>query len=123
MKKVAGRLRIDLAQYRDLEVFAQFGSDLDSATKKQLDRGARLTEILKQAKFSPMTVGEQVAVLYAGVNGYIDDVPVSEVKRFQHEFLIFLNEKHFDLLEALEKEISAESEEQLKRLLESFNKK
>jgi F-type H+-transporting ATPase subunit alpha len=120
MKKVAGRLRIDLAQYRDLAVFAQFGSDLDAATKRQLDRGARLTELLKQPQFSPLSVGEQVASLYAGVNGYLDDVPVTDVPRFQREFLDHLKDQHFDLLEALDTQLSEESEEQLKRLIESF---
>jgi len=120
MKKVAGRLRIDLAQYRDLAVFAQFGSDLDAATKKQLDRGARLTELLKQDQYSPFTVGEQVASLYAGVNGYLDDIPVEDVKRFQAEFLTSLREKHFDLLKQLGSELTSAAEEQLKRLVESF---
>ena len=119
MKKVAGRLRLDLAQYRELAVFAQFGSDRDAATKQQLDRGIRLTELLKQAQFSPLSVGEQVASLYAGINGYLDDLAVPDVKRFQDTFLASLKDKHFDLLETLSKELTKEAEEQLKRLLES----
>jgi F-type H+-transporting ATPase subunit alpha len=120
MKKVAGKLRLDLAQYRELAVFAQFGSDLDAGTKQQLDRGARLTELLKQDQYEPQTVGEQVSMLYAGTQGYLDDVPVTEVKAFEREFLKDLNAKHFDLLTTLSKEITKEAEETLKRLLTSF---
>jgi F-type H+-transporting ATPase subunit alpha len=120
MKKVAGRLRLDLAQYRELAVFAQFGSDLDAATKQQLDRGARLTELLKQGQYEPLSTEEQVASLYVGANGYLDDVPVSEVKRFEAEFLTFLNERHPDLLVNLQKEIAKETEETLKRLIGTF---
>ncbi len=119
MKKVAGRLRLDLAQYRELAVFAQFGSDLDAATTPQLDRGVRLSALLKQAQFSPLGVGEQVASLYAGINGYLDDLAVTDVKRFQDTFLASLKEKHFDLLDTLSRELTKEAEEQLKRLLES----
>ncbi|MBI3332157.1 F0F1 ATP synthase subunit alpha [Candidatus Peregrinibacteria bacterium] len=122
MKKVAGKLRLDLAQYRELAVFAAFGSDLDAATKQQLDRGARLTELLKQDQYEPMPVGEQVAMLYAGVNGYFDDVPVDQVKSFESKFLAFLREKHYDLLQVISKEITKEAEESLKRLIASFKK-
>ena len=80
MKKVAGKLRLDLAQFRELAAFAQFGSDLDEATKKQIERGRRLTEVLKQGLYEPMPIENQVAVLYAAVNGYLNDVPVQEVK-------------------------------------------
>jgi F-type H+-transporting ATPase subunit alpha len=120
IKKVAGRLRLDLAQYRELAVFAQFGSDLDATTKQQLDRGARLTELLKQAQYEPSPTGEQVASLYAGINGFLDDIPVTDIKRFEADYLSMLREKHFDLLEALAKEIAPENEEALKRLIESF---
>ena len=120
MKKVAGKLRLDLAQYRELAVFAQFGSDLDAATKKQLDRGARLTEILKQKQYEPIPVPEQVAILYAAVNGFLDDVPVDRVKDFQHDFLTLLRAKHYDVLEALEKEITKDVEAKLTRLLTAF---
>ncbi|MFH0770502.1 MAG: F0F1 ATP synthase subunit alpha [Candidatus Peregrinibacteria bacterium] len=120
MKKVAGKLRLDLAQYRELAVFAQFGSDLDAATKQQLDRGARLTEILKQVQYEPMPVGEQVAILYAGANGYLDDVPLERVKEFEKKFLNFMRSKHFDVLKELAKEITPPVEEQLKRLLPAF---
>ena len=122
MKKVAGKLRLDMAQYRELAVFAAFGSDLDAATKQQLDRGARLTEVLKQGQYEPLSVSEQVAILYAGVNGYLDDVPVDQVLAFEKQFLKFLNEKHYDVMKVLEKEITKEAEETLKRLIESFKK-
>jgi F-type H+-transporting ATPase subunit alpha len=120
MKKVAGKLRLDLAQYRELAVFAQFGSDLDAETKKQLDRGARLTELLKQLQFEPIPVGEQVASLYAGINGFLDDIPVEDVKRFDKEFIGFLKTKHTKILEALSTEIKPDTEETLKRLITSF---
>ena len=120
MKKVSGKLRLDLAQYRELAIFAQFGSDLDDATKKQLDRGARLTEILKQDQYQPAPVGEQVAILYAAVNGFLDDVPVPDVKTFEKDFLGFLRAKHYDLLETLSTDIPKEAEETLKRLLGTF---
>jgi F-type H+-transporting ATPase subunit alpha len=116
MKKVAGKLRLDMAQYRELAVFAQFGSDLDAATKKQIDRGERLTEILKQDQYAPLPVGEQVAILYCGVNGLVDDVPVAEMKRFQEQLLRALRTQHFDLLQVLSKEITPDAEEKLKRL-------
>src|SRR3989339_166994 len=120
MKKVAGRLRIDLAQYRELAVFAQFGSDLDAETKKQLDRGARLTELLKQEQYVPVPVAEQVSVLYAGVNSLLDDVPVDQIRRFEREFVSFLRNKHPQLLKELTAEIKPETEETLKRLLQTF---
>ncbi len=120
MKKVAGRLRLDLAQYRELAAFSQFGSDLDAATRKQLDRGARLTEILKQQQYMPYSIGEQVAMLYIAVNGLLDDIAVPEVKPLMDRFLSMLNQQHYDLLESIDTELSKESEERLTRLIESF---
>ncbi|OGJ62049.1 F0F1 ATP synthase subunit alpha [Candidatus Peribacteria bacterium RIFCSPLOWO2_01_FULL_51_18] len=120
MKKVAGKLRLELAQYRELAVFAQFGSDLDPETRRQLDRGARLTELLKQLQYQPLPVGEQVASLYAGTQGYLDDIPVDSVKKFEKEFITFLKARHPKILEALSDEIKPEFEEQLKRLIGSF---
>jgi F-type H+-transporting ATPase subunit alpha len=122
MKKVAGKLRLDMAQYRELAVFAQFGSDLDPETKKQLDRGARLTEILKQEQYEPMTVAEQVAIIYAGTSGALDDLPIADVRDFEQKFLTFLRNKHYDLLKVLAKDIDKETEEQLKRLIISLKK-
>jgi len=123
MKKVAGKLRMELAQYRELAVFAQFGSDLDAETRKQLDRGARLTELLKQPQYATVPVGEQVAALYAGINGFLDDIAVEDVKRFEQEFIGFLRSKHPKILEALSVEIKPETEETLKRLLSAFKEK
>lgn len=120
MKKVAGKLRLDMAQYRELAVFAQFGSDLDAATKTQLDRGVRLTEVLKQKQYEPLPVSEQVAILYAAVNDALQDVPVDLVKAFEGQFLGFLRTKHFDVLEALDKGFEKETEEKLKRLIDTF---
>ncbi len=122
-KKVAGRLRIDMAQYRELAVFAQFGSDLDAATKKQLDRGARLTELLKQGQYEPLPVAEQVAVLYAGVNGYLDDVPVEKVREFEAEFLQMMRTQQYTVLEPLATEVTKDAEEALKRLIVSFKER
>jgi len=90
MKSVAGTLRLDLAQFRELAAFAQFGSDLDKATKAQLDRGARMTEILKQGQYVPLTVEKQVMVLFAATNGYCDNIPVKDITRFEKEFLAFM---------------------------------
>jgi F-type H+-transporting ATPase subunit alpha len=101
MKQVAGPLRLSLAQYRELEAFAQFGSDLDPATQRQLARGARLVEILKQPQYAPMPVEKQVAIIWAVTNGYIDDVPVPQVRKWEHEFLAFLETHHPRILEGI----------------------
>jgi F-type H+-transporting ATPase subunit alpha len=124
MKKVAGKLRLDLAQYRELAAFAQFGSDLDEATRKQLERGKRLTEILKQGQFEPMPVENQVAILYAAVNGHLDDIPVERVREFENEFHKFLNISHKDLLKTIMnvKELTDEIETSLKQVIDEFKK-
>jgi F-type H+-transporting ATPase subunit alpha len=101
MKQVAGTLRLDLAQFRELAAFAQFGSDLDKATQAQLARGQRLTEILKQPQYQPMDVEKQVAVIWAATNGYVDDVPVERVKEFETQFLSFMENAKGSLLEAI----------------------
>ncbi len=101
MRAVAGTLKIDLAQFRDLEAFATFGSELDKASQAQLDRGYRLTEILKQPQNSPMPVEEQVMSIYAGTNGFIDDIPVGDVRRFESELIDFLKSNSADLLEQI----------------------
>ena len=98
MKQVAGTIKLELAQYREMEAFAQFGSDLDAATQKLLARGARLTELLKQGQYSPLRVEEQVAVIFAGVKGYLDQMPVGAVRRFEQDLLVKLNSDHADLL-------------------------
>jgi F-type H+-transporting ATPase subunit alpha len=124
MKQVAGKIKGELAQYREMAAFAQFGSDLDAATQRLLNRGARLTELLKQGQFSPLKVEEQVVVIYAGVNGYLDKLPVGEVRRFEEELLRNIRTKHEDILEAVrtEKQISSDTEAKLKAAVESFSK-
>jgi F-type H+-transporting ATPase subunit alpha len=122
MKSVAGTLRLDLAQYRELAAFAQFGSDLDKATKAQLDRGMRMTELLKQPQYLPMPVEKQVISLYAGTKGYIDDVPVADVTRFEAELLKYMDntapEIGADIVK--NKKITDATEEALKKALANF---
>jgi F-type H+-transporting ATPase subunit alpha len=101
MKSVVGTLKIDLAQFRELEAFATFGSELDKASQSQLDRGYRLTELLKQGLNVPMPVQEQVIVIYAGVRGHIDNVPVEDVQRFESELRAFMRAGHADMLEQI----------------------
>ena len=124
MKQVAGKIKGELAQYREMAAFAQFGSDLDAATQRLLNRGARLTELLKQGQFSPLKVEEQVVVIYAGVNGYLDKLPVGDVGRFEEELLRNIRTKHEDILESIrtEKQISSETETKLKAAVEAFAK-
>lgn len=120
MKQVAGRLRLDLAQYRELAAFAQFGSDLDKVTQARLARGERMVEILKQDQYQPMPVEEQVAVLYAAVNGYLDDLPVEKVRTFETEFLRYLRTQKPEVLARIreKKELTAEIEDQLKQAIQ-----
>ena len=122
MKKVAGSLRLDLAQYRELEAFAQFGSDLDKATLAQLTRGERLVEILKQPQYKPMPVQEQVVLIYAGTKGYLDSLPIKEIRRFEEEYLEAMRTKYSAILEkvALEKDISAETQKELDKVIKEF---
>ncbi len=124
MKQVAGKIKGELAQYREMAAFAQFGSDLDATTQKLLNRGARLTELLKQAQFSPLKVEEQVAVIWAGTNGYLDPLPVNKVREFEHGLLGVLRSKHSDLLDTIRtsKELSSESAEKLKSVVDAFAK-
>jgi F-type H+-transporting ATPase subunit alpha len=124
MKKVAGKIKGELAQYREMAAFAQFGSDLDATTQRLLNRGARLTELLKQPQFSPMTVEEQVVVIYAGVNGYLDPLPVSSNRRFEDELLRYMRAEHADILTAIRdsKEISKETGDKLKAAVDKFAK-
>jgi F-type H+-transporting ATPase subunit alpha len=101
MKKVAGHIKGELAQYREMAAFAQFGSDLDATTQRLLNRGSRLTELLKQPQFSPLRMEEQVCVIYAGVNGYLDVLPVERVRAFEEGLLALLRNQHTDLLGAI----------------------
>src|SRR5947207_2004262 len=122
MKQVAGSLRLDLAQYRELAAFAQFGSDLDKATQAQLARGERLTEILKQPQYQPMDVEKQVLVIWAATNGYVDDVPVENVRRFETELLRFAEDSHPGLLQSIreKKTITDEIKADLQQALKDF---
>ncbi len=122
MKQVAGKIKGELAQYREMAAFAQFGSDLDVATQKLLNRGERLTELLKQGQFSPLKVEEQVAVIYAGVNGYLDALETSSIGRFETGLLEILRTKEIAILDAIrtEKAISENTEEALKKVIEAF---
>jgi F-type H+-transporting ATPase subunit alpha len=101
MKQVAGTLRLDLAQYRELAAFAQFGSDLDRATKAKLDRGARLVELLKQPQYQPMPMEEQVASIYAATRGLMDEIPVDKIREFESAYLSYLRDAKQDVLAAL----------------------
>jgi F-type H+-transporting ATPase subunit alpha len=101
MKKVAGRIKGELAQYREMAAFAQFGSDLDATTQRLLNRGSRLTELLKQPQFSPLKMEEQVVVIYAGVNGYLDPIPVERVRAFEEGLLGLMRSQHRDILDAI----------------------
>ena len=122
MKQVAGKIKGELAQYREMAAFAQFGSDLDATTQRLLNRGARLTELLKQPQFSPMKVEEQVVVIYAGVNGYLDPIAVKEVPRFEAELLRYMRAEHQDILDDIrdKKEISKETGDKLKAAVDKF---
>ena len=124
MKQVAGTLRLDLAQYREMAAFAQFGSDLDKTTQAQLARGARMVELLKQDQYKPMSVGEQVLIIYAGVNGFVDDIPVSKLREFEQDFLSYFNEKHAGIKSDVvsRKKIDEEFSEQLKQIITEFKK-
>jgi F-type H+-transporting ATPase subunit alpha len=124
MKQVAGTLRLDLAQYRELAAFAQFGSDLDKATQQKLNRGARLVELLKQPQYQPMPVQEQVASLYAGTRGYMDEVPLEAVRKFETEMLEFMRNSKADILKDIleKKALDADIEGRLKAAIDEFKK-
>src|SRR5471032_1140275 len=124
MKKVAGKIKGELAQYREMAAFAQFGSDLDAITQRMLARGSRLTELLKQAQFSPLKMEEQASVIYAGVNGYLDKFDVSRVRAFEAGLLTLLRTKHADLLDSIRKsgDLSKDDEAKLKSVIENYAK-
>jgi F-type H+-transporting ATPase subunit alpha len=124
MKKVAGKIKGELAQYREMAAFAQFGSDLDAATQRLLNRGSRLTELLKQPQFSPLKMEEQVCVIWAGTNGYLDALPLNRVNAFEEGLLSTLRGKHADLLNAIRdsRDLSDDSAAKLKAAVESFAK-
>lgn len=122
MKKVAGSLRLDLAQYRELQAFSQFGSDLDKSTQARLNRGARMMEILKQDVHKPLPVEQQVVSLYTATKGYLDEIPVGDVTRFEREYLSFMESNHPEILESIRttKELTADNEAALKNSIEKF---
>jgi F-type H+-transporting ATPase subunit alpha len=124
MRQVAGRLRLDMAQFRDLAAFAQFGSELDKATQEQLERGQRLQEILKQVQYAPMSLSDQVMIIFAGTNGYADAVPVPRVKEYEERFLRHMATQRPDVGAAIASEgrISEETEPKLREALDEFNK-
>jgi F-type H+-transporting ATPase subunit alpha len=125
MKSVAGKIKGELAQYREMAAFAQFGSDLDAATQKLLARGARLTELLKQPQFSPLKMEEQVCVIFAGTRGYLDALPVNAVGKFEQQLLHTLRDQHGDILDSIRstKALSDETEKKLAEFLDTFSKK
>jgi F-type H+-transporting ATPase subunit alpha len=125
MKQVAGSIKLELAQYREMAAFAQFASDLDASTQKLLNRGARLTELLKQPQFRPMPIEEQVVAIYAGVRGYLDVVPTAKVNEFEQKMLDELRASNDGILAAIrnEKQISADTEAKLKAFMDGFARK
>ena len=122
MKRVAGRLRLDLAQYRELEAFAKFGSDLDKATQAQLRRGSRLVELLKQGQYVPIPVEKQVISIFAGTNGYLDEIPMQHVQRFEHDVLEMMELKHRDVLNEIveKKDLSDDLQKKLHGIVKEF---
>ena len=117
MKKVGGRLRLELAQYRELEAFSKFGSDLDKTTQRQLTRGARTAEVLKQGQYQPLKLADQVMIIYLATNGFLDELPMLSLKAFEAEFKVFVNEKYPNLMHRMntEKVLNDEIEGELKK--------
>jgi F-type H+-transporting ATPase subunit alpha len=124
MKKVAGRIKGELAQYREMAAFAQFGSDLDATTQRLLARGARLTELLKQPQFSPLKMEEQVVTIYAGVNGYLDAIPVNRVRAFEDGLLTLMRAQHQGILDAIRdsKDLDDATAAKLKAAVDAYAK-
>jgi F-type H+-transporting ATPase subunit alpha len=125
MKQVAGTLRLDLAQYREMAAFSQFGSELDKATQKQLARGVRMVELLKQGQYKPMPVADQVLSIYTGVNGFLDDVPVDQVLQFEADFLRYVQQHHPDLKKEIASisKIDDKVKERLNEIITTFKQK
>jgi F-type H+/Na+-transporting ATPase subunit alpha len=121
---VAGGLKLALSQFRDLEAFASFASDLDAASRAQLDRGARLVELLKQPQYSPFPVERQVVSIWAGTNGYLDDVPLEDVGRFEHDFLDYVQRERSGIYDAIRetKDLSDDTASSLKEAIDAFRK-
>ncbi len=125
MKQVAGKLRMDLAQYRDLATFAQFATDLDAATRAQLDRGIRMTEVLKQPQFLPVKLSDQILILWAGTNGFLDDLPVEKIKEFEEKYLDYMKKHYAKIIETIDKErqLGNDLVEKIKKATEEFKAK
>ncbi len=123
MKQVAGGLRLDLAQYREMAAFAQFGSDLDQATQRQIARGSRLVELLKQGQYEPLPVEKQILTIYAGTKGFVDHLPLDTLKKYEHDLHAFVEDKHPDLFTEIVKkrELNDELSEKINKVLEEFN--
>ena len=122
MKQVAGKLRLDLAQYREMAAFAQFGSDLDAATQAQLQRGERLVELLKQPQYKPLSVSQQIISIFAGVRGLVDDIAVADIQKFESGLINFIEDKHKSLIDKIHdaKKLDDETEAQVKAAIEEF---
>jgi F-type H+-transporting ATPase subunit alpha len=122
MRQVAGRLKLDMASYRELAAFAQFGSDLDKATQNQLNRGRRMQEVLKQPQYEPVSLAHQVIVIFAGTNGFADEVPVEKMRRWETELVKFIDQSHPDLGKDIveKKMIAPETEKKLREALSAF---
>jgi len=124
MKKLSGTLRLDLAQYREKAAFSQFASDLDAATRAQLERGVRLVELLKQAQYVPLAVEKQVLILYAGMNGFVDKLPVSSLKKFEDSLYKLVESKHPAILDSIreKREITEDNKKKIDEVLTAFTK-
>ena len=124
MKKVAGSIKLELAQYREMAAFAQFGSDLDASTQQLLNRGAKLTELLKQDQYSPMTVSEQVISVFAGVKGYLDDVELGKIKSFEKDIIEKIKSNKPEILEAIESsgKLEENTEKSLTEIITDYKK-
>ena len=124
MKKVAGSIKLELAQYREMAAFAQFGSDLDASTQKLLNRGSKLTELLKQNQYSPMTIAEQVVSIFMGVNGYLDDLELNLIKDFEKDLFELIKSSHGDIVESINSSGNLEDDvaSKLSTIIEEFKK-
>ena len=124
MKKIAGSIKLELAQYREMAAFAQFGSDLDASTQKLLNRGSKLTELLKQNQYSPMTIAEQVVSIFAGVNGYLDDLDLNKIRDFEKDLYELIKSSHADIIEKVNStgELDDDTSSKLQSIIEEFKK-
>jgi F-type H+-transporting ATPase subunit alpha len=122
MKQVAGTLRLELAQYREMAAFAQFGSDLDQATQRQLNRGARLVELLKQGQYEPLSVEKQILIIYAGTNGFVDDLPLTALKKYEQELYSFVESRHPDIFADIlkKRELDSDLRAKMTKAFEEF---